>query len=126
MCPKVDTTDKTLKIGSTVKYKGNPYLVHGKTSSGAAKLIKPDGTKFSGTPLPDKINVTGKLPTVKYQGKSYIPTTKGDIFSVSTGNKIVATRIITPIIERYPGLKNVIKKNNPNLFSSLTKTIKDL
>ena len=124
--PKVDATDKTLKIGSTVKYKGNPYLVHGKTSSGAAKLIKPDGTKFSGTPLPDKINVTGKLPTVKYQGKSYIPTTKGDIFSVSTGNKIVATRIITPIIERYPGLKNVIKKNNPNLFSSLTKTIKDL
>jgi exodeoxyribonuclease-5 len=82
-----------VKPGAVVKYKGNTYLVRKTNKSGNVQLIKPDGTLFSGTPKPDKLEPLYNLPVIKYNKAEYIVTNKDEVYSVNSGKKIVSEDI---------------------------------
>jgi hypothetical protein len=80
-----------------VKYKEEHFLCYGKTSNGLARLIKSDGTKYSGTPYPDKLEVVRKkLIHVEFNGHTYVNTKMG-VFSCSTGKKVSNPDILTVV-----------------------------
>jgi len=82
--------DKTVKV---VKYNGGYYVWYMTNQAGFAKLIAADGSKFSGTPKPDKLEVVKTIPTKEYNGSEYFSTKIG-IFSARTGNRIVLEDIL--------------------------------
>jgi hypothetical protein len=72
-----------------VKYKGNTYLWYGKSKLGHARLLKSDGTKYSGTPTKDKLVVLHKkLQHRDFNGHKYVMTKQG-VFSCTTGNPVI-------------------------------------
>lgn len=77
---------------SVVSYKDDVYLLYSLTTSGRAKLLRPDLSKFSGTPGLDKLKVLKNLDRRKYNGHYYCKTKQG-IISMSTGNLIVDDNI---------------------------------
>ena len=83
-----NANDKTLKKGSVVKYNNEIYLFWNKTDLNKAQLIKIDGTKFSGTPNIDKLEVLGNYKTTIYNNVEYIVTDKNNIYSGATGNLV--------------------------------------
>ena len=83
-----DPNDKILRPGSVVKYAGARYIYWNTNLSGKAQLIKEDGTKFVGTPNPDKLEVLGGFKTVIYNSKEYIVTDNEHVFSAATGKLV--------------------------------------
>jgi hypothetical protein len=83
-----NANDKTLKKGSVVKYNNEIYLFWNKTDLNKAQLIKTDGTKFSGTPDINKLEILGNYKTTIYNNVEYIVTDKNNIYSGATGNLV--------------------------------------
>ena len=78
--------------GDVVKYnvegKDQILLVSGITKSGALHLQKADGTKLSGTPMPDKVEFVGYFAKVEFENNTYIVLDNDNIVSVATGEKV--------------------------------------
>jgi len=83
-----DDQDKKVKSGSVVRHNGKLYLLWNINDSGKAQLVRPDGTKFSGTPDPSNLEVLGSYPTTEYNGTRYIVSNKGNVYSVATGKMV--------------------------------------
>jgi hypothetical protein len=88
---------KTLVPG-VVTYKNEYYLLYAVNSVNKAKLIKPDGLKYSGTPNLDKLTLVKERPMVTFNGHQYIYTKQG-IFSCSTGNHISSFDIFVKFVQ---------------------------
>lgn len=82
-----------------VKYKGEYYLHYANTKNGKAKLLKPDGKKFSGTPGTDKLEVVRTLKTKSFNGSEYCKTKVG-VVSCSTGNIIKDSNVLALFEEK--------------------------
>ena len=79
---------------SVVQYKRKYYLLYGTTEMGKAKLLKPDGKKYSGTPGLHTLKYVKHLTNIKtFNGHSYVKTKIG-IIGISSGNLITHPKII--------------------------------
>ena len=76
-----------------VRYNGQYYVWYKTNGSGMAQLISADGTKFSGTPSPEKLEVIKPLYHQEFNGSLYFSTKQG-VFSAMTGKKISHPAII--------------------------------
>lgn len=70
--------------GHTVLYKGSYYFVWSVNASGMCQLLRADGTKYSGTPTPDKLLLVKDHRELTYNGHTYYETKKG-LISGTTG-----------------------------------------
>ena len=80
-------------MACVVSYRGAYFLYYRNNASGLAQLIKADGTKYSGTPRPEHLDVVKKLESRSYNGHEYVSTKQG-VFSLSTGAKMVHPDIL--------------------------------
>ncbi len=117
--------DKELKKGSVVSYKGEKYLFWNENQNGRAQLINTDGTKFSGTPMVDKLEVLGSYPTTMYNNTEYIVTDNNNVYSGATG-KLVYTSpdnsSVTQknrIIEQAKSENNVVEETKSELKTNI-------
>ena len=76
-----------------VKYKDKYYVWYKTHHSYKAQLIDENGKKFSGTPLPEKLEVVKVIQSKIFNNHEYFMTKIG-CFSVSTGNKITNPDIL--------------------------------
>ena len=72
-------------LGCVVEYNGKRYLLWHVNSSGKAQLMKPDGTKFSGTPEVAKLKWLYQVPIVNFNKVDYAVDIKHRIISLATG-----------------------------------------
>jgi hypothetical protein len=84
---------KTDPASYVVRYNGRYYVWYKTNSSGKAQLISADGTKFPGTPAPEKLEVIKPLYHKEFNGSMYFNTKQG-VFSAMTGKKITHPKII--------------------------------
>ena len=101
-----------LFTASIVEYKGAYYLHYGNNTYNRARLLKADGRKFSGTPIPDKLNVVKQLKFIlSHGGHRYVMTRQG-IISLTSGNKITNHVIYDIMINMYSHIeefKSILK-----------------
>ena len=72
-------------LGCVVSYKGKKFLLWHVNSFGKAQLMKPDGTKFSGTPEVSKCEWLYQVPIVNFNKIDYAVDIKHRIISLATG-----------------------------------------
>lgn len=78
---------------SVVQYIGQYFLFMGLNQSGKARLLRPDLTIYSGTPLPSKLKVIKPFEVRTYNGHTYVSTKQG-VISCATGRKIIDKNIL--------------------------------
>ncbi len=81
-------------LGCVVEYNGKKYLLWHVNSFGKAQLLKPDGTKFSGTPEVAKLKWLYQVPIVNFNKVDYVVDVKHRIISLATGKICIETGII--------------------------------
>ena len=81
-------------LGCVVEYNGKKYLLWHVNSFGKAQLMKPDGTKFSGTPEVAKCKWLYQVPIVNFNKVDYAVDVKHRIISLATGKICYETGII--------------------------------
>ncbi len=111
-----DKTDKVLKKGSVVNYNNKKYLFWNENSTGKAQLINEDGTKFSGTPNIDKLEILGSFPTVSYNNTDYIVTDKNNVYSGATGNLVYTGEDNSSKVQKERIIDLAKRNTLPNLF----------
>ena len=72
-------------LGCVVEYNDRKYLLWHINSFGKAQLMKPDGTKFSGTPEVAKCKWLYQVPIVNFNKTDYAVDVKQRIISLATG-----------------------------------------
>ncbi len=72
-------------LGCVVSYNEKKYLLWHVNSFGKAQLMKPDGTKFSGTPEVAKCKWLYQVPIVNFNKTDYAVDIKHRIISLATG-----------------------------------------
>jgi hypothetical protein len=72
-------------LGCVVLYNEKKYLLWHVNSFGKAQLMKPDGTKFSGTPEVAKLKWLYQVPIVHFNKVDYVVDIKHRIISLATG-----------------------------------------
>ena len=72
-------------LGCVVEYNAKKYLLWHVNSFGKAQLMKPDGTKFSGTPEVAKLKWLYQVPIVHFNRVDYAVDIKQRIISLATG-----------------------------------------
>lgn len=93
MTTKSLRTIKTDPCSYVVLYKEEYYVWYKNNNAGMAQLISSDGTKYSGTPDPKKLQVVSSLPHIEYNNSLYFYTKIG-VFSATTGKEITHPKII--------------------------------
>jgi hypothetical protein len=83
----------TMMCVNVVRYKGEYYIHYNDTDNGSAKLITPEGKKFSGTPTLEKLEYIRSIQCKHFNGSMYFNTKIG-VFSAATGKKIVHPKIV--------------------------------
>lgn len=83
----------TPRVGDKVEYAGNEYLFWKLNDKGNARLIKADGTKYSGTPNTKKLKTLSRGNIFEFRNTSYAKW-GGSVISLSTGIKIKDLKIL--------------------------------
>ena len=72
-------------LGCVVSYKDKKYLLWHVNTFGKARLMKPDGTKFSGTPEVSKLEWLYQVPIINFNKVDYAVDIRQRIISLTTG-----------------------------------------
>ena len=86
-------TIQTDPASYVVRYNGSYYVWYKNNNSGLAQLISADGSKFSGTPAPEKLEVIKPLYHQEYNNSLYFNTKQG-VFSAMTGKRMSHKKIL--------------------------------
>lgn len=124
-----NSSNKELQAGSVVEYKGDKYIAWRVKEDGKAQLIKTDGTKFSGTPNRDKLNIIGSYTQVEFNNTNYIVTNNENIYSLATGKEVYTGEDNSSKVTRQRIINQALSKvamtnNNPNDVSDIDNAFK--
>ena len=86
-------TIQTDPASYVVVYSGQYFVWYKTNTAGKAQLISSDGSKFSGTPAPEKLEVIKPLYHQEYNNSLYFNTKQG-VFSAMTGKRMSHKKIL--------------------------------
>ena len=95
-------------LGCVVEYNGKKYLLWHVNSFGKAQLLKPDGTKFSGTPEVAKCKWLYQVPIVNFNKVDYVVDVKHRIISLATGKICYETGVIRERLLSEANLSEIV------------------
>ncbi|MBK6285825.1 MAG: hypothetical protein IPF54_26925 [Draconibacterium sp.] len=96
-------------LGCVVEYNGKKYLLWHVNSFGKAQLMKPDGTKFSGTPEVDKLKWLYQVPIVHFNRVDYAVDIKQRIISLATGKICFESGTVREFILEQANQSEIVK-----------------
>ena len=83
---------------AVVKYLNMYFLHYNNTDEGLAKLLRPDLTKHSGTPVLSQLTIVRRFLPYRHTNGCYYISTKQGVISLSSGNVIKDKGIINAVM----------------------------